>query len=223
MSWMFIFQKRFSIRRAAPDRQVRARVLERQRPQQPLPGRGRTAATPSAAWSASSRRASASSPSCAGSAAPTRATWSTARAARCAPPSSARWTSLERHLAFLASVGSVSPYIGLFGTVWGIMNAFRGLANVQQATLAAGRAGHRRGADRDRDRPVRRDSGGGRLQPLLARHRPARQPLRELHGGVLQHPAAPGELTVRAPWHASAARASARSRCTRSTSCPTST
>ena len=37
---------------------------------------------------------------------------------------------LEAHLAFLASVGSVSPYIGLLGTVWGIMNAFRGLSNV---------------------------------------------------------------------------------------------
>lgn len=45
--------------------------------------------------------------------------------------------ALESHLAFLASVGSVSPYVGLFGTVWGIMNSFRGLANVQQATLAA--------------------------------------------------------------------------------------
>jgi len=44
--------------------------------------------------------------------------------------------SLESHLAFLATVGSVSPYIGLFGTVWGIMNAFRGLSNVAQATLA---------------------------------------------------------------------------------------
>lgn len=43
---------------------------------------------------------------------------------------------LESNLSFLASVGSVSPYIGLFGTVWGIMNAFRGLANVEQATLA---------------------------------------------------------------------------------------
>ncbi len=43
---------------------------------------------------------------------------------------------LERKLSFLATVGSVSPYIGLFGTVWGIMNAFRGLANVGQATLA---------------------------------------------------------------------------------------
>ena len=44
---------------------------------------------------------------------------------------------LEVHLAFLASVGSVSPYIGLFGTVWGLMHAFSGLANVQQATLAS--------------------------------------------------------------------------------------
>ena len=43
---------------------------------------------------------------------------------------------LERRLAFLASTGSVSPYVGLFGTVWGIMHAFRNLANVQQATLA---------------------------------------------------------------------------------------
>ncbi|THF62888.1 protein TolQ [Pseudothauera nasutitermitis] len=43
---------------------------------------------------------------------------------------------LEAHLAFLASVGSVSPYIGLLGTVWGIMNAFRGLSSVGAATLA---------------------------------------------------------------------------------------
>lgn len=43
---------------------------------------------------------------------------------------------LDRYLPFLATVGSTSPYIGLFGTVWGIMNSFRGLANVQQATLA---------------------------------------------------------------------------------------
>ena len=44
--------------------------------------------------------------------------------------------ALNQNLPFLASVASVSPYIGLFGTVWGIMNSFRGLANVQQATLA---------------------------------------------------------------------------------------
>lgn len=43
---------------------------------------------------------------------------------------------LDAHLPFLASVGSVTPYIGLLGTVWGIMNSFRGLSNVAQATLA---------------------------------------------------------------------------------------
>ncbi len=43
---------------------------------------------------------------------------------------------LDKHLAFLATVGSTSPYVGLFGTVWGIMNSFRSLANVQQATIA---------------------------------------------------------------------------------------
>lgn len=43
---------------------------------------------------------------------------------------------IETHLSFLASVGSVSPYVGLFGTVWGIMHAFTGLASLQQVTLA---------------------------------------------------------------------------------------
>ncbi|MCF6323071.1 MAG: protein TolQ [Gammaproteobacteria bacterium] len=43
---------------------------------------------------------------------------------------------LESHLSFLATVGSTSPYIGLFGTVWGIMNSFRALGNSNQATLA---------------------------------------------------------------------------------------
>jgi biopolymer transport protein TolQ len=43
---------------------------------------------------------------------------------------------IESHLSFLGSVGSVSPYVGLFGTVWGIMHAFVGLSNLQQVTLA---------------------------------------------------------------------------------------
>jgi len=43
---------------------------------------------------------------------------------------------LELHLSFLATVGSTSPYVGLFGTVWGIMNSFRALGNVKQATIA---------------------------------------------------------------------------------------
>ena len=44
---------------------------------------------------------------------------------------------VESNLSFLASVGSVSPYVGLFGTVWGIMHAFVGLSNLQQVTLAS--------------------------------------------------------------------------------------
>ena len=44
--------------------------------------------------------------------------------------------SLEKHLPFMATVGSISPYIGLFGTVWGIMNSFIALGAVKQATLA---------------------------------------------------------------------------------------
>ena len=44
---------------------------------------------------------------------------------------------VESSLSFLASVGSVSPYVGLFGTVWGIMHSFRSLSNVGQTTLAA--------------------------------------------------------------------------------------
>jgi len=114
---------------------------------------------------------------------------------------------LEANLAFLASVGSVSPYIGLFGTVWGIMNSFRGLANVQQAT--------------------RRDSGRGRVQPLRARHRPPRDPLRDLHRRILEHPAASGPVRS-SPWQevpfdpacAAAARAA---RWPTSTSCRIST
>jgi biopolymer transport protein TolQ len=45
--------------------------------------------------------------------------------------------ALEVNLSFLGSVGSVSPYVGLFGTVWGIMHAFTGLASMTQVTLAA--------------------------------------------------------------------------------------
>ena len=45
--------------------------------------------------------------------------------------------AMEHYLSFLATVGSTAPYIGLFGTVWGIMNSFRALGDVQQATLSA--------------------------------------------------------------------------------------
>jgi len=44
--------------------------------------------------------------------------------------------NIELHLPFLATVGSTSPYVGLFGTVWGIMNSFQSLAGMQQVTIA---------------------------------------------------------------------------------------
>ena len=44
---------------------------------------------------------------------------------------------LEKHLPFLATVASASPYVGLFGTVWGIMNSFRSLIEANQATLSS--------------------------------------------------------------------------------------
>ncbi len=50
--------------------------------------------------------------------------------------SSRELDDLERNLEFLANVGSISPYVGLFGTVWGIMISFQGLANVKEATIA---------------------------------------------------------------------------------------
>lgn len=67
--------------------------------------------------------------------------------------------TLETHIPFLGTVGSISPYIGLFGTVWGIMHAFIALGAVKQATLQMV-ARYRRSADRHRDWSVRRNPGG---------------------------------------------------------------
>ena len=85
---------------------------------------------------ASSSPASASSAGCA-SRAHRPNSCSRARGARCASRRCAKSTGWRRNLATLATVGSTSPYVGLFGTVWGIMSAFHNLGNVQQATLAA--------------------------------------------------------------------------------------
>ncbi len=65
---------------------------------------------------------------------------------------------LEHNLELLANVGSTAPYVGLVGTVFGIMVSFHGLATQQAGHHRRGRAGHLRGADRHRDGPVRRHS-----------------------------------------------------------------
>ena len=100
--------------------------------------------------------------------------------------------ALEAHLAGLATVGSVSPYIGLFGTVWGIMNAFRGLANVSQATLAHVAPGIAEALIATAIGLFAAIPAVVALQPLHARRRPARDALRDVHRGVLEHPAAAG-------------------------------
>ena len=87
--------------------------------------------------------------------------------------------ALESHLSGLATVGSVSPYIGLFGTVWGIMNAFRGLANVAQATLAQVAPGIAEALIATAIGLFAAIPAVVALQPLHARHRPARDPLRD--------------------------------------------
>jgi biopolymer transport protein TolQ len=69
---------------------------------------------------------------------------------------------LERWMVFLASVGSIGPFVGLFGTVWGIMHSFSAIA---QHELVGGGAGHCGGVVRHRHRPGRRDPGGAGLQP----------------------------------------------------------
>ena len=87
-------------------------------------------------WSASSPRACASSSSCARSASgDVGALLDGARRAMRAS-FQRELDAIESNLSFLASVGSVSPYVGLFGTVWGIMHAFIGLSNMTQVTLA---------------------------------------------------------------------------------------
>ncbi len=111
---------------------------------------------------------------------------------------------LERNLAMLATVGSTSPYVGLFGTVWGIMSAFHNLGNVQQATLAAVAPGIAEALITTAIGPVRGDSRGDRLQPLRRSSEPPGASLRHLRRRVLHHPAAPragprAGLTMPAP------------------------
>ena len=73
---------------------------------------------------------------------------------------------LERHLAFLASVGSTSPYIGLFGTVWGIMHSFRGLGQFHTGDPGDRGTGHFGGPGGHGHGPVCSHTRGAGLQPL---------------------------------------------------------
>ena len=74
---------------------------------------------------------------------------------------------LERSMNWLATIATVSPFIGLLGTVFGIIDAFQAAGAVGLHQHASGGPGHRRGADHHRVRSVRGDSGGRFLQLLF--------------------------------------------------------
>ena len=141
--------------------------------------------------------ARSSSPPCASGSAPSRGRAGRSRASRSAStrcwtsPSSARSSGSKSRLLFLASIGSAGPFIGLFGTVWGIMTSFTLDRRLEEHQPRGRRARHRRGAVRHRDRPVRRDPGGDRLQQAPGRGRQDTVAARSLRGRVLGHPVAP--------------------------------
>ena len=97
---------------------------------------------------------------------------------------------LEQGLSMLATVGSTSPYVGLFGTVWGIMNAFHGLGNVQQATLAMVAPGIAEALIATAMGLFAAIPGGHRLQPLRRPGEPHRAALRHVRRRAVDDPAA---------------------------------
>ncbi len=80
----------------------------------------------------------------------------------------ARSRGITRGTGVLATIGSTAPFVGLFGTVWGIMNSFIGISKAQTTNLAVVAPGIAEALARDRLRPGRRHSGGGDLQRVLA-------------------------------------------------------
>ena len=72
-------------------------------------------------------------------------------------------------MAMLATIGATSPFVGLFGTVWGIMNSFIGISKAQTTNLAVVAPGIAEALAGDRHRPRRRDPGGDHLQSFFAR------------------------------------------------------
>ena len=83
----------------------------------------------------------------------------------------ARGRSIIRGTGVLATIGATAPFVGLFGTVWGIMNSFIGISRAQTTNLAVVAPGIAEALARDRVRSRRRDSGGGDLQRVLAADR----------------------------------------------------
>lgn len=139
MSWYYIFRKMFAIRRARSQTEEFERAFwsggSLQTLYQQAGSSERSGALERIFEAGMSEFLKAKASAAKGSADPSALLDGARRAMRAAYQR--EMDSIERNLAFLASVGSVSPYVGLFGTVWGIMNSFRGLANIHQATLSA--------------------------------------------------------------------------------------
>ena len=89
--------------------------------------------------------------------------------------SAAERDQLSSFIPWLATIGSVSPLIGLLGTVLGVIDAFIGIAAKGSGNIERGRAGRGRGADRDGGGARGRDSGGVRVQHLRRPAQPARE------------------------------------------------
>ena len=146
-SWWQIFLKMFQLKRHdARHRRLRGRILEGRRPERALPAREAVARGRRPRAHLHRRLPRILQAPQAGQRGGGDARQRAPRDARRLPARDRRARGAPRGPRHRRL--GVSPYIGLFGTVWGIMNAFRGLANVSQATLAQRRAGHRRSADR---------------------------------------------------------------------------
>ena len=102
---------------------------------------------------------------------------------------------LEKKVTFLATIASAAPFIGLFGTVWGIMDAFRQIGGTGSTNLSVDRPRHLGSAHRHRGGALRRDPGGLLLQPLHDQDQGAGVGNRRLLAGVPEHLRA--ELHVR--------------------------
>jgi hypothetical protein len=102
---------------------------------------------------------------------------------------------LESKLLVLSTIASAAPFIGLFGTVWGIMNSPSSDRGLQEHLARGRRARHRRGAVRHRDRPVRRYPRADRLQQAAGRGCQGAEPARSLRRRVLRDPVAADRRT----------------------------
>ena len=110
--------------------------------------------------------------------------------------SSEQMTRFERNLPWLAITAAVTPFIGLFGTVWGIIDAFHGLGTSGAAHVAGGGAGNFRSFDHDRRRPGGCDPGGDCLQPDRRLDSRLCGALRRFLAGNAQRNRAPGSSAL---------------------------